>query len=130
MALLKLGFSKEPKNELPIGVRRKLRRWHGEYVGKKEERNRHQRMQSLKHGDSYYMRRSDIDLEAEQRRLKVIEKEKRRLAIPEARRARRNSESGLAPMSMVQALSPDRLRASSPGRPALARTKSFTPDFH
>jgi hypothetical protein len=127
MALLKLGFSKEPKNELPIGVRRKLRRWHGEHVSKKEEQNRRQRMQSLQHGDSYYMRRSDIDLESEQRRLKVIEEEQRRLAIPEARRARRNSESGLAPMSMVQALSPDRLRASSPGRPALARTKSFTP---
>jgi len=143
MALLKLGFSKEPNNELPISVRRKLRRWHGEYVGKKEERNRYQRMQSLQHGDSYYMRRSDIDLEAEQRRLKVIEEEKRRLAIPESRRARRNSESGLAPMSMVRALSPDRpalartksftpsrLRASSPGRPAPAKTRPFTPDFH
>jgi hypothetical protein len=121
MALLKLSFSKEPKNELPIGVRRKLRRWHGEYVGKKEERNRHQRVQSLQHGGSYYMRRSDIDLEAEQRRLKVIEEGQRRLAISEAHKAKHNSESSLAPMSVVQALSPD--------RPVLAKTKSFTPDF-
>jgi hypothetical protein len=83
MALLKLGFSKEPKNELPISVRRKLRRWHSEFVGN-EERRRHQRMQSLQH------------MEAEQRRLKVVEEEQRRLAIPGARRARRNSESGLA----------------------------------
>ena len=51
------------------------------------------------------MRRSDIDMEAEQRRLKVME-DQRRLAIPGAPRARRNSESGLAPMSMVQALTP------------------------
>jgi hypothetical protein len=76
------------------------------------------------------MRRLDLDLEAEKRRLKVIEEEQRRPATLEARRARRNSESGLAPMCMVQAVSPDWLRASSPGRPALARTKSFTPDFH
>jgi hypothetical protein len=130
MALLKLGFSEEPKNELPIGVRRKLRRWHGEYVGNKEELRRHQRMQSLQHGGSYYMRRSDIDTEVEQRRLKVMEEEQRRLAIPGARKGRRNSESGLAPMSMVQPLTPDRLRASSPSRPALARTKSFTLGFH
>ena len=65
------------------------------------------------------MRRLDLDLEAEKRRLKVIEEEQRRPATLEARRA-----------SMVQAVSPDWLRASSPGRPALARTKSFTPDFH
>lgn len=129
MALRKLGFSKEPKNELPIGVRRKLRRWHGEYVSNKEEHHRHQRMESLQHGGSYYMRRSDIDMEAEHRRLKVVEEEQKRLAIPGARRVRRNSESGLAPMSMVQALTPDRLRVSSPSRPALARTKSFTPGF-
>jgi hypothetical protein len=61
MALQKLGFSEEPKNELSIDVRRMLRRWHGEYVGNKEELRRHQRMQSLQHGGSYYMRRSDID---------------------------------------------------------------------
>ena len=70
MALLKLGFSKEPKNKLPVGVRCKLRRWHSKYVGRMEERERHQRMQSLQHGDSYYIRRLDIDLEAE---LKAIE---------------------------------------------------------
>jgi hypothetical protein len=130
VALRKLGFSKEPNNELPVGVRRKLRRWHGEHIGNKEERRRHQRMQSLQHGDAYYMRRSDVDMEAEQRRLKVIEEERRRLAIPGARRARRNSESGLAPMSMVSSPTPDRLRASSPSRPALARTRSFTPGSH